>query len=141
MKAELFLDTGYVIALSVPNDRYHEQAVRLAEQIEENNIRLVTTHAILLEIGNALSKERYRPAAVKLIDSLENDPNVEIVPLSENLFSRAFRLYRERSDKEWGLIDCVSFVVMKDREITEALTSDEHYEQSGFRALLKEPSL
>ena len=60
MKAELFLDTGYVIALSVANDRYHEQAVRLAEQIEENNIRLVTTRAILLEIGNALSKERFR---------------------------------------------------------------------------------
>jgi len=124
----------------VADDRYHEKAVRLAEQIEEQNIRLVTTRAILLEIGNALSKERYRPAAVKLIDSLENDPTVEIVPLSEKIFSQAFRLYRDRADKEWGLIDCVSFVVMKDREISEALTSDEHYEQSGFRALLKEPS-
>jgi len=98
MKAELFLDTGYVIALSVANDRYHGQAVRLAEQIEGNNIRLVTTHAILLEIGNALSRERYRPAAVRLIDSLQNDPNVEIVPLSESLFSQAFQLYRDRSD-------------------------------------------
>lgn len=141
MKAELFLDTGYVIALSGANDRYHAQAVRLAEQIEGNNIRLVTTHAILLEIGNALSRERYRPAAVRLIDSLQNDPNVEIVPLSESLFSQAFQLYRDRSDKEWGLIDCVSFVVMKDRQIRDALTSDEHYEQSGFRALLKELSL
>ena len=141
MKDELFLDTGYVIALSVANDRYHEHALRLAEQIEEQNIRLVTTRAILLEIGNALSKERYRPAAVKLIESLENDPNVEIVPLSEDLFTRAFQLYKDRADKDWGLIDCVSFVVMKDRKIMDALTSDEHYEQSGFRALLKEPSL
>ena len=141
MKDELFLDTGYVIALSVANDRYHEHALRLAEQIEEQNIRLVTTRAILLEIGNALSKERYRPAAVKLIESLENDPNVEIVPLSEDLFTRAFQLYKDRADKDWGLIDCVSFVVMKDRKIMDALTSDEHYEQSGFRALLEEPSL
>ena len=97
MRAELFLDTGYVIALSVANDRYHEQAVRLAEQIEEKKIQLVTTRAILLEIGNALSKERYRQAAVKLIESLENDPNVEIVPLSEELFSHIMRLVGTRA--------------------------------------------
>jgi len=143
MKAEheLFLDTGYVIALSVANDRHHEQAARLAEQIEEHNVRLVTTHAILLEIANALSKERYHPAAVRLIESLENDRNVEIVPLSEKLFAQAFELYRDRSDKEWGLTDCVSFVVMKARRIRVALTSDKHFEQSGFRVLLKDLSL
>lgn len=141
MKNEVFLDTGFVIALSVPNDRLHDKAVQLADQIESEGIRVITTRAVMLEIGNALSKSRYRPAAVKLFDALEADPNVEILPLSEDLFSRAVDLFRERSDKEWGLIDCVSFVVMKDHEITEALTSDEHYEQSGFRALLKEPSL
>jgi hypothetical protein len=141
MKNEVFLDTGFVIALSVPNDRLHDKAVLLADQIESEGIRVITTRAVMLEIGNALSKSRYRPAAVKLFDALEADPNVEILPLSEDIFSRAVELFRKRSDKEWGLIDCVSFVVMKDREITDALTSDEHYEQSGFRVLLKEPSL
>ena len=136
MKAELFLDTSYVIALSVTNDRHHGQALRLAEQIEEKHVRLVTTRAILLEIGNALSKERYRPAAVKLIEALENDPSAEIVPLSEELFSRAFQLYKGRTDKEWGLTDCLSFVRMKREGMTEALTADDHFRQAGFQALL-----
>ena len=99
---------------------------------------LVTTQAVILEIGNALSRQRYRRAAVKLLNSLEADPNVEIVPLSQQLYTRAFQLYCSRPDKEWGLVDCVSFIIMQDRGITEALTADEDFQQAGFRALLRE---
>jgi predicted nucleic acid-binding protein len=140
MKAEVFLDAAYAIALSVPKDSYHERAVLLADAMEATKTRLVTTHAVMLEIGNALSKQRYRPAAVALLQSLEADPNVTIVLLSEDLYARAFRLYRERADKEWGLTDCVSFVVMQDRKISEVLTTDEHFQQAGFCALLLEDS-
>ena len=138
MKAEVFLDTAYAIALSATTDLSHERAIRLADQLEIAEIRLVTTRAVILEIGNALSKQRYRHAAIQLLNSLETDSHVEIVPLSEQIFRKAFQLYRERSDKEWGLTDCVSFVVMHDRGITEALTTDEHFQQAGFQALLKE---
>lgn len=65
------------------------------------------------------------------------DPTVEIVPLSEDLYAEAVTLYRARPDKEWGLTDCVSFVVMTQRRITEALTADEHFEQAGFKAILR----
>jgi uncharacterized protein len=138
--AEVFLDTAYAIALSSVSDLFHHRAVLLADQLEAAGTRLVTTQAVLLEIGNALSKQRYRHAAVKLLEALEADPNVEVIPLSEQLYARAFRLYRERPDKEWGLTDCVSFIVMQDRGITEALTTDEHFQQAGFRALMREAS-
>jgi predicted nucleic acid-binding protein len=138
MEAEVFLDTGYAIALSSPNDQFHARAVDLAVQLEALETRLVTTRAVLLEIGNALSKQRYRQAAVQLLDSLETDPKVDIVPVSEPLYARALQLYRERPDKEWGLTDCVSFLVMRDRSLSEALTTDEHFQQAGFRALLRE---
>lgn len=138
MTSEVFLDTGYAIALSVESDEHHELAVELAEQLETEQTRLVTTRAILLEIGNALSKERYRKAAVELLDSLEQDPSVEIIPLSEELFAQALELFRNRPDKEWGLVDCVSFIVMQEHGMTEALTPDKHYEQAGFRALLRD---
>ncbi len=92
---------------------------------------------MLLEIGNALSKKRYRQAAVELLDALEQDLQVEIVLLSEELYERALELFRNRPDKDWGLIDCVSFVVMKECGLTEALTTDEHFEQAGFRSLLR----
>ncbi len=99
---------------------------------------MITTRAVILEIGNALAKLRYRAAAIELLDSLEEDPNVKIIALSEELYNRAMELYNKRPDKEWGLTDCVSFVVMQDYGITEALTTDEHFKQAGFRALLIE---
>ena len=137
MRAEVFLDTAYTIALSSPNDRFHQRAVELADELKSAGTRLVTTRAILLEIGNALSKQRHRRAAVSLLESLEVDPKVEIIPLSEQLYTRASQLYRERPDKEWALTDCASFIVMEDRGINEALTTDEHFQQAGFQALMR----
>ena len=61
-----------------------------------------------------------------------------LTSISEELYDRAFQLYQERRDKEWGITGCVSFVVMKDRRLTSALTTDVHYQQAGFRALLRE---
>ena len=135
--AEVFLDTSFAIALSATTDQNHARAVNLADQIEKSGTHIVTTQAVLLEIGNALSKQRYRVAAIQLLESLVADPNVETVSLSNDLYASAFNLFRNRIDKEWGLIDCVSFVVMQERGIVEALTADEHFNQAGFRALLK----
>ncbi|MBD2278512.1 type II toxin-antitoxin system VapC family toxin [Aphanizomenon flos-aquae] len=134
---EIFLDTSFAIALSAITDQSHARAVELAEQIESQNSYLVTTQAILLEIGNALSKQRYRTAAIQLLESLESDPNVEIVPLTNELYNAAFQLFRSRQDKEWGLVDCISCIVMQNRGITDVLTADEHFNQMGFRALLR----
>ena len=133
---EVFLDTSFAIALSSVTDRNHVRAVKLANQIETDRTRLVTTQAILLEIGNSLSKQRYRAAAIELLESLETDPNVEVVLLTDNLYKLAFNLFKQREDKEWGLVDCISFIVMQNRGITDALTTDTHFQQAGFQALL-----
>jgi predicted nucleic acid-binding protein len=135
---KVFLDTAYAIALASPNDSFHSCAVRLADHFESAQTRLVTTYAILLEIGNALAKRRFRNAAIRLIDSIESDPNIEVIPLSEAFYTKALRLFRDRSDKDWGMTDCISFIVMKEHGITEALTTDEHFSQAGFRVLMRE---
>ena len=93
---EIFLDTSFAIALSAITDQNHARAVELAEQIEAQNSYLVTTQAILLEIGNALSKKRYRTAAIQLLESQESDPNIEIVPLTNELYDAVTKLQRER---------------------------------------------
>ena len=59
--------------------------------------------------------------------------------MTAELYQRAFALYCQRMDKEWGLTDCISFVVMRERGLTEALSADKHFEQAGFRALLRSP--
>ena len=134
---KVFLDTSFAIALSARNDQHHPKAVQLAEQIEADGTHLITTQAILLEIGNALSKQRYRTAAVQLLSAIAADSTIEVIPLSETLYLQAFNLFSSRADKEWGLIDCVSFIVMQERNLRSALTADEHFQQAGFQALLR----
>ncbi len=138
MEPKVFLDTAYAIALSSEEDSLHELALRIADDLEEQQTAMVTTRAILLEIGNALSKKRFRHAAVALLQALESDPKVEIVPFSQELGDKGFDLFRKRPDKDWGLIDCVSFIVMQEQGITQALTTDDHYRQAGFQVLMRQ---
>ena len=135
---KIFLDASYAIALASQRDRHHPRAAALAAQLKTARTRLITTRAVLLEIGNALAKQRFRPAAMQLLAALETDPSIEIVALSAELYAQALHLFCERPDKEWGLTDCLSFVVMQTRGLSEALTADEHFRQVGFRALLRE---
>lgn len=106
-------------------------------QMQTDRTRIVTTRAVLLEIGNALGKQCYRSTAVALLEALQEDPSVEIVPISDDIYSRAFDLYRSRPDKEWGLVDCISCIVMQERGIVGALTADVHFLQAGYSALLR----
>ncbi len=139
MTNRVFLDTAFAVAASITADEFHAKAVEVAAQIKQNSTPLITTRAVLLEIGNALSRQRNRAVAINLLQTLEVDPLVEIVPMSEELYARAFHLYRTRPDTEWGLVDCLSFVVMQERGITDALTTDKHFKQAGFRVLMREP--
>lgn len=78
-----------------------------------------------------------RKSAVELIESLEDDETVSIVPITEEHYKEAFKLFRSRLDKEWGLTDCISFTVMKRRRIVNALTTDIHFQQAGFIPLMR----
>lgn len=134
----LFLDTSYAIALVTPRDPNHSRATRLAASAQESARRVVTHTGVLFEVGNGLAALNQRRAAIRLIDFLYDDPMATIMDLDPALVQRARNLYRSRPDKEWGLVDCASFVVMRERGLTEALTADRHFEQAGFRALLLE---
>lgn len=133
--SRLFVDTVFVVALINRNDQYHEQAVLLADTYDGQP--LLVTDSVLLEVGNALARS-FKPQAVRVIDELLSSPETELVRLNERLFAEAFNLFRSHADKAWGLIDCVSFVVMKEAGVVEALTNDWHFQQAGFRALMRE---
>lgn len=116
-ESEVFLDTAFAISLSASNDDHHELALLIADELEEEGTRLVTTRAVMVEIGNSLSRRRYRKAAIELIQSLESDEMVGIIPLTEDLYKRGWDLFQSRPDKEWGMTDCISFIVMRERSI------------------------
>ena len=131
-----FVDTSFLIALCSGADRHHEQASRLLDQVEAQEVHLVTTSAVLLELGAALSRLRHRAGAATVIRELQADARVEIVSVHGELLEQALALFESRPDKEWSVADCAGFEVMRARGITRALTADKHFEQAGFLTLL-----
>lgn len=135
---EVFLDTSHAIALASPADKFHQRAATVVQEINRAKVNVVTTRGVMLEIGNAFASVQRRKVGIALLDSLEQDPRINILPVTDELYRKAVTLYRNRPDKAWGLVDCVSFVVMRERGINDALTSDLHFAQAGFRALLRD---
>ena len=129
----VFVDTLFVVGYTNERDQYHEKALELAALY--NRQPVLTTDAVLLEIGNTLSG-RFRQQAIQTIEDFLESVEAEVVRLNESLFNQAFQLYKSHADKSWGLVDCISFVVMRERGISDALTCDKHFVQAGFRALM-----
>jgi predicted nucleic acid-binding protein len=90
-----------------------------------------------VEVGDALSKTGNRDVFTRFYNWIHQHSGTTAIPASRQLLEDGVHLYRYRRDKEWPLTDCISFVVMEDEGISEALTGDAHFEQAGFKALLK----
>ena len=136
MPNSVFVDTSFVIALINDKDQYFDQAQSLSYEFD--NSSLATTAAVLLEIGNALAKD-FRKEAIEIIKVLRSGKNAEVIEIDERLFEKGFGLYEKYDDKDWGLVDCISFVVMWERGITEVLTFDRDFGQAGFTILKGQP--
>jgi uncharacterized protein len=132
----LFLDTAFIQALLNPRDDFHDQAKKLFPRVRSAS-KVWITEAVLVEVGNALSAFN-RPGAVKFIQLCYSTENIQVVSISTDLMMQALSLYNSRSDKAWGLTDCISFVVMQQQSLIEAMTSDRHFVQAGFHALMLE---
>lgn len=137
MTNSILIDTVFVLALINKRDQYHQRATELADFYDGHP--LVVTEAVLLEIGNALARN-FKAQAVEVIEGFRFSTEVEVVPLSPSLFEQGFKLYKQYQDKEWGLVDCLSFIVMRQAGMTEALTYDQHFVQAGFQALMRDDS-
>jgi predicted nucleic acid-binding protein len=128
-----FADTFYFLALLNVKDVAHTAAHAYGNQPG----RILTTGWVLTELADAMATRAKRQIFVDFHRLLQFDPDVEVVPSSAALFDNGMSLYASRPDKDWSLTDCISFAVMQERGITEALTGDHHFEQAGFQALLK----
>ncbi|NEQ83273.1 MAG: type II toxin-antitoxin system VapC family toxin [Moorea sp. SIO2I5] len=134
MGERLFLDTAFIQALLNKRDQYHQKALELLPRLK-NAKEVWVTEAVLTEVGNALSAVN-RVIAVQFIQQCYQTENMYVVSVDTSLLQRALQLYYARSDKTWGLTDCISFAVMKEQGLTDALTTDKHFVQAGYRALM-----
>jgi uncharacterized protein len=129
-----FADAFYFLALVNRHDQAHAKALAASQELAGRHV--VTTQWVLTEVGDALAAPRFRGAFATLLAPSESDPTVDIVVSNQQLWQEGVDLYNHRPDKSWSLTDCISFAVMRQRGITDALTGDRHFEQAGFNALL-----
>jgi len=132
--SEIFVDAYYFIARLNRRDQHHDRAkvVRLPEEVV-----LVTSEWVLVEVANTLAKTEARPQFQYFVHEFRRSTKSNVVPASSRGFTQALDLYHQHRDKHWSLTDCTSFLIMRERGIRDALTGDRHFEQAGFVALLK----
>jgi hypothetical protein len=101
--------------------------------------RIFTTEEVLTELLNYFGARGpyFRSAAAKLVERMQSDSSVEILPQSREGFLAGLRLYQARPDKSYSLTDCISMEVMRREGLSEVLTNDEHFTQEGFTCLLE----
>lgn len=133
----IFVDSAAWIALLNTSDELHLQAQQVLAELRHQGVPLLTTDFVLLEVADALSAPAFRGHTVRFVDSLRKQQVVRILPVSESLMNSGWTLYSNRPDKEWSLTDCISFVTMTAEGISDAFTSDHHFEQAGFRRLMR----
>jgi hypothetical protein len=130
----VFADTFFFFAILNRADPSHQRAAAFGRS---NRQLRVTTDWVITELADGLSRVQDRERFMDVYRHIQLSPAIRVVPASRALLEEAIALYAARPDKDWPLTDCVSFVVMRDEGITQALTGDQHFEQAGFTALLK----
>jgi predicted nucleic acid-binding protein len=137
--AELFCDTSGWGHLIDPTQPYHTLATKLYRSARDDNRRVITTNYVIGELVALFTSPLRIPRSttIAFIETLKSSPYIDIIHIDRNLDQESWELLANRQDKVWSLVDCSSFVVMRQRSIVEALTTDHNFEQAGFVRLLR----
>ncbi len=137
--AEVFADTAVWASAFVQTEKFHAPAADFLRRWQADGTRVVTTNYVLAELVALLTSPLRvpRPQQIAILTSIRNASWVDVVHVDAATEAAAFALFAARPDKLWSLADCVSIVVMQQRDILEALTTDHHFEQAGLVRLLK----
>jgi predicted nucleic acid-binding protein len=133
----VFADTLHWGAILHPLDQYRAQVIRVRQALGE--IRLVTTDEVLTELLDGLAERgpHLRRAAARAIRTILSDRRVTVHPQSRPSFLAGLRLYEQRNDKGYSLVDCIFMTTMRRHRISEVLTNVHHFTQEGFEILLR----
>ena len=132
----VFVDSLYWIALINPKDQWHSVTVEAKKRY--GSAKFVTTEAVLIEVLNYFSTygARFRFISSQVTRAILDDPDIEVLPINSSLFLSGLNLYEQRLDKGYSMVDCISMMAIKNRDISEVLTHDKHFIQEGFNILL-----
>lgn len=137
MTSEVFLDTSGWLALLNQREHVHGIAVQRWRELGRHRAHVVVTDWIIAETGNGLARSGRKSIFAKAAGRLLSSDLATVQYVDAGLLQSSLALMLERQDKDWGLVDCASFLVMQSRGIASAFTMDRHFEQAGFEALLR----
>ena len=131
-----FVDTYALVAWLNAKDPDH---LRVSQFFDHYEGICVTTEWVLVELANAFSSPVSRTNASEFLKDVRTVDSFEVIPSTPDTFESGIELYSSRPDKAWSLTDCLSFVVMTARGISDALTADRHFAQAGFNPIFAQP--
>jgi uncharacterized protein len=135
--ADVFMDTAGFLALWDSRDEYHGPALRLQRDLLLKRRRFVTTDYVVDETATLLLIRHSHAAASDFLDSMIRTEALSLEWIGQDRFLAATRKFTSHADKQWSFTDCVSFVVMQELRARDAFTTDRHFVQAGFAALLR----
>ncbi len=133
--SDFFLDTSYLIALELSDERHHSAAVNHWQTLSQTPFKLITTSYVFDEIVTFLNSRGRHDRAVEVGNRLLSSASVELLQVDAALFLQGWQYFQQHSDKSYSLTDCISFLVMQQRGISTALTFDRHFAQAGLQTL------
>ncbi len=129
----VFLDSVGLLALWSQTDQWHVAALRTFTDLQAAGRAYVTTPYVLAECGNAASRRSFRGEVITLRERLEAN-NGLIQPIEQDWIDAWLR-YKQGRPGDPGIVDCISFAVMRSHNLTEAFTNDQHFAAAGFTPL------
>ena len=133
----LFIDTSAFYALEDISDQHHLEAVAFQNMIADGGYQLITTNYVLSETYTLLRMKLGHKKAVDFGNKIQSSNIVTTVHYPEKKEKSAWKMFCKYRDKCFSYVDCTSFVVMKEKRITQAFTFDYHFQQAGFDLLPK----
>lgn len=134
---KVFVDTAGWVALKDTSDSLHSNAHVLNKELLAQGVNYITSNFVLDESYTLLLSRTFHTVAIQFGEEIRASHIVAVVHVSEELEDEAWRLFSRYSDKAFSFTDCTSFVIMQQRGVVEAFTNDHHFEQMGYRKLLK----
>jgi predicted nucleic acid-binding protein len=133
---EIFVDTSGLYALIERQDSHHSAARKAVEKLVRVGRALVVTDYIVAETLNMANARSGAHVAIRVMDLLEQSAGIRIEWVGSTRFDATKAFFRKHSDHGYSFTDCTSFLVMRELHLTKALTSDGHFAEAGFEALL-----
>lgn len=131
----LFLDTSFIVAMEDADDQNHAKAISYWKKFKKHPERLITSTYVFDETVTFFKKKISYKKAVEVGNLLLSSPTLEMVHILHDDFENGWEMFQKYSDKGFSFTDCLSFVVMKQKGIQEALTFDDHFRQMSFTVI------